>query len=72
MNIGYEIKIKRIKNKVKAIDLALKLGISPSKLSLIENERVKCPEDLYQKIEEELGGYINEQNSRMHGIRNKK
>ena len=50
MYVGKEIKILRIVNDVKAIDLANLIGISCSKLSLIENGRIQCPDDIYQKI----------------------
>ena len=36
---GLELKLKRIAARVKQWDLAEKIGVSPAKLSLIENER---------------------------------
>ncbi|SDZ40044.1 Helix-turn-helix [Proteiniborus ethanoligenes] len=49
MNKGLEIKLMRIKANIKAINLAKKLNMSPSKLSLIENGHIKCSEEEYKK-----------------------
>jgi transcriptional regulator with XRE-family HTH domain len=50
MHSGKEIKIARISADIKAIELSKKLGISNSKLSLIEKGHIECPEDIYEKI----------------------
>lgn len=47
---GLDLKVTRIKLGVKAIDVAMSLGWSPSKLSLIENSRTRMTPDLLVKI----------------------
>jgi len=49
---GKDLKILRIQNDKKAIDVCLAAGISPSKLSLIEREYKECPKELYEKLVE--------------------
>ncbi|MDD4834018.1 MAG: helix-turn-helix domain-containing protein [Lutispora sp.] len=50
MERGLEIKIRRTKSKMTALELSRKLEISPTKLSLIENGHKTCPDHLYTKI----------------------
>lgn len=47
---GKELKILRIQNDKKAIDVCLAAGISPSKLSLIERGYNECTKELYEKL----------------------
>lgn len=49
---GKDLKILRIQNDKKAIDVCLAAGISPSKLSLIERGYKECPKELYEKLVE--------------------
>jgi len=51
---GLELKIMRIKTGIKAIDVAISLGWSPSKLSLIENGRIKASEETIMQIKEAI------------------
>lgn len=50
MYSGFDFKIARIKSKTKSLDLAQQLGISPSKLSLIENGYQKMPKSIYKRL----------------------
>jgi hypothetical protein len=49
---GLELKVMRIKAGVKAIDVAISLGWSPAKLSLIENGRTRVNPELLARIRE--------------------
>jgi transcriptional regulator with XRE-family HTH domain len=50
MKSGKEIKIARIKEDIKAIDLARQINISPSKLSLIERGYSLCTKEIEEKL----------------------
>jgi transcriptional regulator with XRE-family HTH domain len=50
MKSGKEIKIARIKEDMKAIDLARQINISPSKLSLIERGYSLCTKEIEDKL----------------------
>lgn len=45
---GNSIKVERIKKQIKAIEFSKRLGISPSKLSLIENGHIE-PDNMLLK-----------------------
>lgn len=47
---GKDFKMARVRFDIKAINLAKVLKISTSKLSLIENNHIKCPTDIYEKL----------------------
>lgn len=47
---GKELKLLRIKNDKKAIDISKAAGISASKLSMIEKNHIPCSIELYKKI----------------------
>ena len=49
-----QIKIARVKANIKALELAKQLNISPTLLSLIENEHKECPEHIYKRLTEIL------------------
>lgn len=54
-----ELKLKRVAARLKQWDVAVKVGISPAKLSLIENERREASSELVKHILaviEELAG----------------
>lgn len=50
MENAKELKIYRIRSGIKQIDLAIRLGISPSQLSKIENGYAECTEELKKEI----------------------
>lgn len=50
-----ELKILRIRKGIKAYELASKVGIHPSKLSLIENGRIQPDPQLFRQLKEALG-----------------
>jgi transcriptional regulator with XRE-family HTH domain len=50
-----DLKLMRVKAGVKAIDVAISLGWSPSKLSLIENGRTRVSPELLDVIRETIG-----------------
>ena len=52
---GRELKVMRVMKGLKAWDVAAEVGIHPSKLSLIENERITLDENLAQSIEDTMG-----------------
>ena len=58
MYTGMDFKIARIRSGVKAIDFARSIGISTSRLSLVENGHIECTEDLYLKIVDALSGNL--------------
>jgi hypothetical protein len=49
---GIDLKVMRVKASVKAIDVAIYLKWSPSKLSLIENGRILVSQDSMMKIKD--------------------
>lgn len=50
MKNGKKIKLLRIQNEMKAINLCKLADLTPTKLSLIENCHIECSEDLYMKL----------------------
>lgn len=53
-----DLKIARIKAKIKAIDMAHQLKISPGTLSLMENGYKKIPDKFYRELVEVLHDYL--------------
>ena len=56
---GWKLKLKRVAARIKQWDVAVKVSISPAKLSLIENERREASSELVEHILaviEELAG----------------
>jgi hypothetical protein len=49
---GMNLKLMRVHVGLKAIDVAIALGWSPSKLSLVENGRIKVDQDAMVTIQE--------------------
>lgn len=49
MKSGLELKILRIKKKIKGVELAEKLNVDQSYISKMENEIVKIPEHIYTR-----------------------
>jgi len=47
---GLQIKLRRVAARLKQWDVAVKVGISPAKLSLIENERREASPELAERI----------------------
>jgi hypothetical protein len=56
---GIEMKLMRISAGLKAIDVAIALGWYPSKLSLVENGRVKVSPETVVKIQETISRLSN-------------
>ena len=52
---GSDLRMMRTKANVKALDVALRLGWSPSKLSLIERGYRKIDEETSKRIEQVIG-----------------
>jgi transcriptional regulator with XRE-family HTH domain len=46
---GLQLKIKRVEQRMKAQDLALKLNVTKSYISKLENEKQEIPLHIYQK-----------------------
>jgi len=49
MKSGLELKILRIKKKIKGVELAEKLNVDQSYISKMENEIVKIPAHIYTR-----------------------
>jgi transcriptional regulator with XRE-family HTH domain len=46
---GLQLKIKRVEQRIKAQDLALKLNVTKSYISKLENEKQEIPLHIYKK-----------------------
>ncbi len=46
---GLDFKIRRIKKNKKQKDIAILLGITPSYVCIMENQKVPIPDDIYSK-----------------------
>lgn len=55
---GFNYKIARIKARIKAIDFAQGIGISPSKLSLFENGYCDLKPEIIDKMDSMLNQFM--------------
>jgi len=55
---GFNYKVARIKARIKAIDFAQGLGISPSKLSLFENGYCNLKPEIVDRIDNKLKQFM--------------
>jgi transcriptional regulator with XRE-family HTH domain len=53
---GIDLKVLRIRSGVRQYDLAARLGMNPSRLSLVENGRVPLDPDLASRAASMLSG----------------
>jgi len=51
---GIELKVLRIRAGVRQYELAAKLGMNPSRLSLLENERLPLPSEVAERARSAL------------------